>query len=427
MKPATWTIITRVFITLMGLFTTMAVGQRLGAQGLGEISLIVLGITVIMLMSNVVGGGALIYFAPRIDRRRLLPPSYAWALVTVLVAWGVLALIPIVPARHRTAVVVLAALQSLYTIHLNIVLGWEKFRTYNIISAVQSAVLLITFLVLSSQGELRDAGDYVMAAIVAFALTAALSTLALANGPKRNRRTRMATAVPAEGNLLRRLFHQGGQVQAANALQLVNYRFTYWLIEHFHGLAPLGVFSVGTQLAESSWLVPRAMGTVLYSKVSNAEDQRRQRDLTIDTFKVSVVFAIAVLLVLMLIPEGLFRSLFGKEIHGLLPILLLLAPGMVAMAASQAFSHFFSGTARNRHNMIGSGLGLVVALAVGAFVIPLYGLHGAAFVTTLAHCTNGIYQGIVFLRTTGSDVGDLFPHAGDAQRIRRMLRELARR
>ncbi len=115
MKPATETILTRVFITLMSLFTTMAVGHRLGAQGLGEVSLIVLGITVVMLMSSIVGGGAVVYFASRTDRYRLLVPSYAWVALTAGVAWILLRAIPVLPPRYITAVVVLATLQGVFT------------------------------------------------------------------------------------------------------------------------------------------------------------------------------------------------------------------------------------------------------------------------------------------------------------------------
>ena len=37
----------------------MVAGHRLGAVGLGDISLVVLGITIVMLVNNPVGGGAL--------------------------------------------------------------------------------------------------------------------------------------------------------------------------------------------------------------------------------------------------------------------------------------------------------------------------------------------------------------------------------
>lgn len=425
MKPATETILTRVFITLMSLFTTMAVGHRLGAQGLGEVSLIVLGITVVMLMSSIVGGGALVYFASRTDRYRLLVPSYAWVALTAGVAWILLRSIPVLPPRYITAVVVLATLQGVFTVHLNIVLGWERFRAANAINAVQSAALLLAFLAIEGQGEIHDASDYVTAALVAFGLTVVLSSIAIAQGPRRRRRSTLT--VPDQEQVLRRLFQQGGQVQAANALQLVNYRFMYWLLDRLQGTALLGVYSVGTQLAESSWLVPRALGTVLYSKVSNAEGAQRQRDLTIDVLKASMLFAATVLIVLALVPGAWIKALFGSDVRGVPAIVLLLAPGMLAMAASQAFSHFFSGTARNRHNMIGSGLGLVASVIAGLLLVPRLGLRGAAMATSVAHLANASYQCVMFLRISGAQFSDLLPHAGDRAHLRRLWRTVTGR
>ena len=64
-KPILGTVGSRVTITLLNLLLVMATGKMLGVTGLGTISLIILGITLILLLSHVVGGGALAYLAPR--------------------------------------------------------------------------------------------------------------------------------------------------------------------------------------------------------------------------------------------------------------------------------------------------------------------------------------------------------------------------
>jgi O-antigen/teichoic acid export membrane protein len=298
MRQAAGTILSRVLITLMSMLVTMIAGHRLGAAGLGDISLIVLGITFIVLLSNVVGGGALVYLTSRVPLGRLLRPAYAWACITVVAAFAVMLVIPITPPRYRTTVVLLAALQSIYTIHLNILLGLERIRSYNRITTAQVLVLLVAFTVLTSREGPHDARAYVQASMVAFALTVVLSGAALLSLKRRPVRQDVGPVVP-------QLVKQGGMIQAANALQLLNYRLGYWLIEHFRGLASLGVYSVATQLAEGSWLAPRSLGTVLYSKVSNTSEAARQRDLTLTTFKASVAFALAVVIIVLLPPGHL--------------------------------------------------------------------------------------------------------------------------
>src|SRR5262245_14511837 len=111
MKQALSMILARVFLTLMRRLTTMAVGHRLGSAGLGDVSLIVLAIALSMLLNDVVGGGARVYFTPRLARAKLLAPSCTWAALTMGAATIVLRALPLVPDRYETAVLVLTGMQ----------------------------------------------------------------------------------------------------------------------------------------------------------------------------------------------------------------------------------------------------------------------------------------------------------------------------
>jgi len=214
------------------------------------------------------------------------------------------------------------------------------------------------------------------------------------------------------------LLKQGGIGQVANLFQLMNYRAAYYLIEAFRGTAALGVYSVAMQLAEGSWLVPKSIGGVLYSKVSNLEEERRQVQLTVILFKVAVVFGLLCTVVLILLPDAVYSTIFGPEVQGLRPILLLIAPGLVAMSGSQVLSHFLSGTGRIVQNLIGSGLGMVATLILGWALVPVLGVQGAALTASVAYSTSLIYQLIVFLRLTRIPASELLPHAGDVRKAR---------
>ena len=214
---------------------------------------------------------------------------------------------------------------------------------------------------------------------------------------------------------------QGLMVQGANGLQLVLYRVSYWLIEHYRNTSLLGLYVVANQLSEGAWLVPRSVAVVLYSKVSNTESTEGQKRVTIDMLKLSVSCAMLALVALLLIPEALFSWVFGPEVFGLRPIIAMLAPGILGLAASQAFSHYFSGTAQNKHNVIGSGIGLLAMLAAGFTLIPAFGLLGAAASGSLAYLAAGIYQALAFMRVTGARFGELLPSATDAQRLQALI------
>jgi O-antigen/teichoic acid export membrane protein len=408
-RPVIGTVAARVVITAMNLLVIMAAGQLLGAEGLGTISLVVLGITFVLLLSHVVGGGGLVYLVPRYGVRALLRPSYRWAILCAIVAWSIQQLAPIVPVELVDHVVALAFLQSLVSIHINILLGKERIGQLNLVLVAQSATQLLGFVVLMRVNG-PSVLDYVHALYLAYGIAAVVSgglVLSLMG----------AKSPTTEQGVLRAVFKQGGLAQGANLLQLLNYRLAYYLIEHFRGRSALGIFSVTTQLAESTWLIPKSIGGVLYSKVSNLGEAERQRDLTVILLKVSVGMALIGCLVLLALPDGIYSKVFGPEVVGLHPLLLAMSPGLLAMAASQVLSHYLSGTGRIKHNTVASGLGLLVTVVLGFLLIPGNGLMGAAITASAAYCTAVTHQLWVFMRYTGTRPREFWPHTGDGMRV----------
>ena len=417
-RPVVGTVVSRVVIAVANLLVIVAAGQALGAVGLGTISLVVLGITIILLFTHIVGGGGLVYLIPRYGVRPLLVPSYSWVLICAAAASLIQQFIPLVPSEYVIHIVLLGGLQGLNSIHLGILLGRERIGLLNRVVVIQSIVQLAAFAVLLGMGG-ASVMDYVVATYLAHGTAVLISgTFAL---------QRLETSRTRPEGVLKGLLHQGTLAQGANILQLLNYRLAYYLIEHFRGRAALGIFSVTTQLAESTWLVPKSIGGVLYSKVSNLVEAERQRDLTMILLKLAVAVAVISCAALLLIPDAAYSWIFGPEISGLRPILVRMAPGLIAMSASQVLSHFLSGTGRIKHNTIGSGIGLVITVLVGFWLIPTSGLEGAAVTASLAYGLSVCYQLIVFRRVTGTSWAELLPHSGDRERAMRVWDRLKQR
>ncbi|MBZ0207803.1 MAG: polysaccharide biosynthesis C-terminal domain-containing protein [Flavobacteriales bacterium] len=412
LKAISGTIAARIITTAMGLLVAVIAGHRLGATGLGTIGLIVLGITLVRLGMDLVGGSALVYLVPRVALGRLLRPCYLWAVIAAVAGYGIVELFALVPEGYAGPVAVLAFLQGVHAIHLSVLIGQQRIRANNLIAVVQALVLVAAFAFLARDPG-ADAHVFITASYLSIAVALVLSIAAM------RRNVAVHAAPPVK--VLRLLVRQGAYVQMANGMQLMNYRLAYWLIEKFQNTAALGIYTVANQLAEGAWLVPKSLAVVLYSKISNTEGMEGQRLLTLTFLKTSMAFATAVVAVLVLLPSSVFQWVFGPEVVGISPLIALLIPGILSMAASQAYSHFFSGTARNIHNVIGSGLGLVVTIAAGLTLIPVFGLEGAAITATLAYCINAVYQTIAFMRITGSSFMDLWPNGADGRRLRRMF------
>ena len=416
-RAAIGSIAARVAVAISNLVLFAVAGHRLGAEGLGIMGLIVLGITLAVLLGNVVCGAALTYLASRVPRRALLWRAYVWAVGSSLLAFAVIRVLGIVPEPYVVHVAALSLITVLFTSHTGLLVGHQRIKAFNWIVILQSVVLLVVFTWVTNEVERRDPMAYVLAGYVASGATLLASIVVLL-------RVDEPAMGPIDSPVWPRLFKHGGFTQLANALQLLTYRCSYWFIDRITGIGSLGVYTVGTQVAESAWLAPRGLATVLYGRLSNTSDMGDQRTATLTVLKAAVAFALLTLLVLMLLPEAIYQAVFGPQVMGIPFIILYMAPGIAAMAASQAFSMFFSGTGRNQHNAIGSAIALALTLTVGALLIPEKHLHGAAVTASIAYTANTLYQGSVFLRITGARWRHLLPHAQDVRNLLAMLKRL---
>ena len=414
-RPVIGTIAARGAIAAMNLLLVAVAARSLGLADVGRMSLVVLAITLVLLLCHVVGGGGLVYLEPRHGTRTLRWVSYGWAALACAASGLLIGPLGLAPPGLGSYVTGLAFLQALHGIHLSLLLGRERFGAQNALQVGRTITLITAFAVLLRIGD-ASLMDFIHATAIADAATVVVSGALLARLPAQS-------SDPARALIA--LIRQGLPAQAANTLQLLTYRLSYYLLQNFQGAAALGLWSISTQLAESAWLAPKSLGSVLYAKVSNLQERDRQRDLTLAVMKASMAIAALTAGVLMLLPEVLFEWVFGPEAKGVGRLVMLMAPGLLAMAGSQALSHFMSGSGRVLHNTIGSALGLVATLAIGYTLIPERGADGAAITASAAYTLAVIYQYLVFKRITGARLKHVLPNRLDGERIAKAWRRFA--
>lgn len=413
-RAAIGTVGARVAIAAAQLLIAALAAQLLGMAEVGRMSLLVLAIAIVMLANNVIGGSALVYLEPRHGTRTLRIIAYAWILVVCAGAAWTLEPLGLVPEGLGAHAALIAVLEAAGTVHLTLLLGRERYAWYNGLMLARAMLVLAVFIVL-----LRVDGpsfeDYLHALYVAHGAVAVASATSLVKQPGS-----WSDPLAAFMAMLR----QGVPAQAANGLQLLNYRLSYFMMQRFHGAAPLGLWSITSQLAESAWLAPKSLGTVLYARVSNTEEAIRQRELTLTVLKLSVALAAAACAVISILPDSVFILVFGPEAKGIQELVLLLSPGLLAMAASQALSHYLSGVGQVQHNTIGSGLALAVTVALGFALIPSCAAAGAAITASAAYLVALAYQLVLFNRISGARWRHYLPDARDLERASSLLRRL---
>lgn len=135
------TISTRVLVALLTLIMVLVNQYYLGSDKVGTIALIILAIAILQLVSNLIGGGALVYLVPRAQLMKIYLPSCGWAALTSALGTFILNILHLIPSGYAIHVFFLALLLSLITTNFMVLMGEERIRSYNLISLLQMAIL----------------------------------------------------------------------------------------------------------------------------------------------------------------------------------------------------------------------------------------------------------------------------------------------
>jgi O-antigen/teichoic acid export membrane protein len=387
------TITTRILVALLTLIMVLLNARYLGAENVGTIGLIILAIAILQLVSNLVGGGALVYLVPRAQLMKLYLPSCGWALFISAVGSFSLNILHLIPTGYAIHVFFLSLLLSLFTVNFMVLMGQERIREYNIISLLQVIILFgVLVFVFFGLGK-REVMAYLYGLYISYAFAFLASLFIIRSSFQKKE-------ILGSGKVIRELIHLGSVMQLGNILQFLNYRLSYYFIEFFLQRAAVGVYSVGVQLSESIWLIAKSIHMVQYTRISNEKNENFAAKLTLNLVKITFILTFFSLILILVLLHLFFSLIFKPEFQQVPVIMFTLAAGILTFSISIILSPYFSGMGKPIHNTISAAIGLVFTMVLSLVLIPKMKLPGAALAATIAYIVSTLYLFIVFVRMT---------------------------
>lgn len=426
MKNILGTTATRILNALFNLLALLMITHLMGKEKLGEISLIVVDLTIIQLLVDFLAGSALVFFASRTRISKLLLPAYFWILWTIVLVIVLARIVfyffpavesVIIPSGVALWIVVLALFNGFMQTHYNLLLGFNRIKTYNLVFTLQIAVFILVFSFLMLVREQHTVLSYVLSLAISWCISALIGFFTLKKNMK-------GFSFRSWNEKVKEIFQYGSTNQGARILHLGNKRFSYYLLRIFAGFAPLGLFSAAVQLAEGLQIAGQSISLVQFSSISNSRDDEYSKTLTIKLMKFSVILTFIGLIILLSIPSHVYAFIFGKSFGEIRWIVLALSPGILALAVNGIFSHYFSGIGNPKINLHANITGFVIMLIFAFTLIPVYGYIGAAATASLSYMASTIHQYIVFQKQTATRFSAWFLRKEDVISFVQILRSL---
>jgi O-antigen/teichoic acid export membrane protein len=385
------TIFSKGIISIINFLVVLITAKLLGAEGRGEISLMFLNITMILLVNDIFGGSSLVYIIPKKKPYALLLPAIAIGIST-----GVL--FPFLFQLHfhfsntdLVYFVVLTLLSNLSSISNVFLNGFEKIKQNNTASISQSIAIIGSLALQFFWLEKLSVQSYYRSLAFGYFTNLIISVYYLRNCFSK-------TAFSWKKSFIE-MARYGLVVQAGNFFQLLNYRFCYYVLDRANdtqSLKNVGVFSTAASISEAVWIIMNGIAMVQYATLSNRDNKPLAINLTIKLSKISFLLSVVALVILNILPSSFFIFLFGDEFADIKTYCLLLAPGIAVCGLTGIYSHYFSATGNMKISATSALVGLAATLICSFSLIPLLGTVGAAYTCTASYIISSLYLFLKF-------------------------------
>lgn len=378
------TFVSRFLILILNFGLVIYSTNMWGSEGKGIISIVIADLTIVCFFSNIFVGSSVTYFASKYKTEQILLYAYIWSIIA-----GVS--IPLLVSfthglDYLSHLIALSVLSSLLTTNVNLFVGQQNIKMFNLYTILQQIVHILFIVVIVYVINITSVSAYFTAQISCLAVLFVVSTFQVLKRCK-------FSNVSFSKQIRNKLFDYGWKIQLSSFLQFLNYRLSFYFLEYFKGIVSVGVFSIGIAFSEAIWTVSKSLSIILYADVVNNKNANDALEKTKISLKVSFLITLLFIFGILLIPSQFYMFVFGKDFHQTKQITLLLSPGILAIAVSNIIGYYFAGINKLRILNLKSLIGLIFTVISSFFIIPKWGIVGACIITSVSYCLS---SGVLF-------------------------------
>lgn len=392
------TFISRFLILILSFGLVIFSTNMWGSEGKGTISIVIANVALVSFFSSIFSGSSTSYFARKFKIEQVLVYSYLWSLI-VGTAVPLIFSFAAIQNEFLYYLIGISVLSSLLSTNISLFIGTQNIRFFNIYTVLQQLVHVLFIAILIYIVKLKDVSVYFLAQIFCLIFLFLTSLFLILKKCK-------FSEFSFSKSVFINMFEYGWKTQLSAFIQFLNYRLSFYFLEYFEGIAVVGIFSIGITFSEAIWTITRSIAVVLYSDVVNSESREESIVKTKSSLKLSFTFMLVFVLGILIIPCFVYPFIFGKEFSETKLIMLLLAPGILAIAVSDMIGYYFSGIKELKILNIKSIVGLLITVCFSFFAIPKWGIWGACFVTTLSYVVSACILFWKFYQSTDFKIKD---------------------
>lgn len=253
--------------------------------------------------------------------------------------------------------------------------GQRKMNKSACASLIQSTLMLIfTFLLVLKYGVIGAVAGMVFSYILT-----TLFLISIQKIPKITTKNYFNNLIP--------IVNFGSKTLLSNIINIINYQADILMIGYFMTKTDVGIYSVSIMFAKLIWIFPDSMQKITFPLISEyyAKEKNKLIQILVDRcMKYSAMFLIFCSSFFVFFGHIIIDFLFGPEYGSSAIPLNILIIGTVLFGITKSVGSIFASAGKVNLVYKIPFISAASNLILNATLIPMYGINGAAFATTIS-------------------------------------------
>lgn len=194
---------------------------------------------------------------------------------------------------------------------------------------------------------------------------------------------------------------------SANIAYYLIYRIDYLFVEAWCSAKSLGNYVQVSKMGQLLLIFPTIISSTVYPQSAKNNNPQLAQFILRMLF-VFLVFYTLIFVVAFFFSHSIFVWAFGATFNEMYAPFILLIPGIFFLSLHSIIAAFFGGKNKPMYNVISTGTGLVIVVVGDLLCIKIFGIKGAALVSTFGYATAFSVSLYLFFKKTGSGLKDIF-------------------
>lgn len=409
-KHATQNLLTRAILLPLGIVSSVAIARILGVEGRAVYAyIILLSSFFIPILSFGYLAGAVYEISTRrfsiknISASNLLISFLQGALVAIVVfvLWyfdGLGKTGQQIPEGGIAIIISLIFINTLFRFSLKNILADSWFSLYNILEILRKIIIPIMVILM-----IVICTDNVFGAAIGLLIGSLMLLLILCyNIWKKYRPTLQLNA-----DYIRRSYAYGIKGWFGQLSVNANTRIDQLILGGMTSAEALGNYSIAVMLSELLWIVPMALGQVMYNRIAQG-DKTANLELVKKTHRIVMSFLLFCTIIIALAGPYIIPFVYGQDFNGAVLPFLVLLPGSLIMVSARLLNKLFTASGyiaiTNKVQIISSLISIILYLVL----IPKMGVLGAAIGASVGYTIGAVLFWYFYKKIFKRKLSDLF-------------------